>query len=207
MTIPSLARTRASLGLAALALGAGALSGCAAQQLHASPETVSSAGAAAAAADAQSGTCPDTAPATLSSNVAGTVASARSILEPPSRKTEGSGMEMFVFDRKEFRIPYHASVDAFATLIAHGDHTGKTRVSCLSVEPGGVIGEHPATGGQLFLVVAGSGWVSAADGRRLEIRAGQGVRWDPEEVHTSGSDSGMTAIAVEGPSLEIFSPE
>lgn len=116
-------------------------------------------------------------------------------------------MEMFVFDRKEFRIPHHQSVDAFATLIAHGTHTGRMRVSCLTVEPGGVIGEHPAAGGQVFLLVSGSGWVAGPDGRRLDVRAGQGVRWDPEEVHTSGSDTGFTAIAVEGPHLEIFGPE
>ncbi|WP_034269879.1 hypothetical protein [Actinospica robiniae] len=116
-------------------------------------------------------------------------------------------MEMFVFDRREFRIPHHESVDAFATLIAHGEHSGQTRVTCLSIEPGGVIGEHPAVGGQLFLVVAGEGWVSGPDGHRLDIRAGQGVRWDPEELHTSGSETGLSAIAVEGPDLEVFGPE
>jgi len=115
-------------------------------------------------------------------------------------------MEMFVFDRKEFRIPRYQSTDAFATLIAHGEHSGQTRVTCLSVEPGGIIGEHPASDGQLFLVVAGEGWVSGPDRRRLAIRAGQGVRWDPEEIHTSGSETGLTAIAVEGPNLEIFGP-
>lgn len=116
-------------------------------------------------------------------------------------------MEMFVFDRREFRIPHHESVDAFATLIAHGERSGQTRVTCLTIEAGGVIGEHPAAGGQLFLVVAGAGWVSGPDGRRLEIRAGQGVRWDSEERHASGSETGLTAIAVEGPDLEIFGPE
>ncbi|MBR7838101.1 hypothetical protein KDL01_32815 [Actinospica durhamensis] len=115
-------------------------------------------------------------------------------------------MEMFVFDRREFRIPRFASVDAFATLIAHGEYSGPTRVSCLSVEPGGLVGEHPAVGGQLLLLVAGSGWVSGPDGVRLELRAGQGVRWDPEEVHTSGSETGFTAIVLEGPDLEIFGP-
>jgi quercetin dioxygenase-like cupin family protein len=116
-------------------------------------------------------------------------------------------MEMFVFDRREFRIPHQESADAFATLIAHGPHSGQTRVTCLSVEPGGVIGEHPASGGQLFLVVAGAGWVSGPDGRRLAVQAGQGVRWDPEERHASGTDTGFTAIALEGPDLEVFGPE
>jgi quercetin dioxygenase-like cupin family protein len=113
-------------------------------------------------------------------------------------------MRMFTFDRKEWRIPHFDSIDAFATLIAHGEHSGKMQVTCLTVEPGGVIGAHPAVGGQVFLVVAGSGWVSGPDEERHAIQAGQGVRWDEGEVHTSGTGAGFTAIAVEGPTLEIF---
>jgi quercetin dioxygenase-like cupin family protein len=96
-------------------------------------------------------------------------------------------------------------VDAFATMIVRGEHSGRMQVTCLTVEPGGVIGTHPAVGGQVFLVVAGSGWVSGEDGERQPITAGQGVQWDEREIHTSGSDVGFTAIAVEGPVLEIYS--
>jgi len=113
-------------------------------------------------------------------------------------------MQIFIFDRKEWRIPQFDSIDAFATLIAHGEHAGGVRVTCLTVEPGGVIGTHPAVGGQMFLVVSGSGWVSGPDGERCPIQAGQGARWDEGEVHTSGTDAGFTAIAIEGPTLEIF---
>ncbi|MBR7838100.1 hypothetical protein KDL01_32810 [Actinospica durhamensis] len=72
MTIPYAAR--ASLGLAALALGASTLAGCASQRLQNSPATVSTAGASAAAADALSTTCPSTAPTNLSSNASGLAA-------------------------------------------------------------------------------------------------------------------------------------
>ncbi|HTJ68306.1 MAG TPA: hypothetical protein VL551_12310 [Actinospica sp.] len=113
-------------------------------------------------------------------------------------------MQTFTFDRKEFRIPRFDSVGAFATLIAHGEHSGQVRVTCLTVEPGGIIGTHAAVGGQVFLVVTGSGWVSGADGEKHPIQAGEGARWDEGEIHTSGTDVGFTAIAVEGPALEIF---
>jgi mannose-6-phosphate isomerase-like protein (cupin superfamily) len=116
-------------------------------------------------------------------------------------------MEMFTFDRKEWRIPSFDSAHAFATIIARGELSAKMQVTCLTVEPGGVIGTHPAVGGQLFLVVTGSGWVSGDDGERVAIRAGQGVRWDAGEIHTSGSDVGFTAIAVEGPTLRVYEPE
>ncbi len=69
MTIPYPAR--ATLGLAALALGAGMIAGCTTQEVQGSPETVSTAGAAQAAADVQSRACPSTAPTALSSNVDG----------------------------------------------------------------------------------------------------------------------------------------
>lgn len=62
---------RASLGLAVLALGASTLTGCASQRLQNSSATVSTAGASAAAVDAQTDTCPGTAPQNLSSNVGG----------------------------------------------------------------------------------------------------------------------------------------
>jgi hypothetical protein len=34
--------------------------------------------------------------------------------------------------------------------------------------------------------------------RREKIAAGQGVRWDAGEVHTTGAAAGLVAIAVEG---------
>lgn len=81
--------------------------------------------------------------------------------------------------------------------------TQHATVTCLSIEPGGVIGTHPAVGAQLFLVVTGSGWVSGPDGTREPIAAGQGVLWDSDEIHASGSDTGMTALAIEGPALVV----
>ncbi len=116
-------------------------------------------------------------------------------------------METFTFDRKEWRIPAFNSANAFATIIARGDFSGMIQVTCLTVEPGGIIGTHPAVGCQLFLVVTGSGWVSGSDGEQIPIHAGQGVRWAEGEIHTSGSDVGFTAIAVEGPALEVYESE
>ncbi len=39
------------------------------------------------------------------------------------------------------------------------------------------------------------------------VEAGQGARWAAGEVHTSGTDTSLTALAVEGPSLRLFEPE
>ena len=87
---------------------------------------------------------------------------------------EDIGMEIFRFDRDERLIGAHGSVGLHATRIASGDDG--VSVTCLAVRPGGVIGTHPATGDQLFLVIAGSGWVAGADGMRHPVQAGQGAR-------------------------------
>jgi len=114
-------------------------------------------------------------------------------------------MEIFRFDRDERLIGAHGSVGLHATRIASGDDG--VSVTCLAVRPGGVIGAHPATGDQLFLVIAGSGWVAGADGMRHPVQAGQGARWAKGEVHSSGTDTSLTALAVEGSSLRLFEPE
>ena len=114
-------------------------------------------------------------------------------------------MEIFHFDRDERNIPYHGSTGLLATRIAAGE--GPVRLTQLKVAPGGSIGTHPATDTQLFLVIAGSGWVAGPDGVRTPITAGQGARWEDGEVHTSGSDTGFTALVVEGAPLALYEPE
>jgi mannose-6-phosphate isomerase-like protein (cupin superfamily) len=114
-------------------------------------------------------------------------------------------MELFTFDRAERAFSHHGSVGLTATRIARGE--GQTGLTCLSVAPGGVIGTHPAVGAQMFLVIAGAGWVAGPDGERVAIAAGQGVRWDDGEVHTSGTDVGFTALSVEGAPFRLFEPE
>lgn len=113
-------------------------------------------------------------------------------------------MEVFRFDRGEKMIRNFGSEGVRATRVATGD--GRIHLTCLTVEPGGIIGTHTATEVQLFLVIAGEGWAAGADGRRVPISPGWGVRWDAGEDHTSGTDAGITALAVEGAALDLFEP-
>lgn len=114
-------------------------------------------------------------------------------------------MQIFQFDRREKVIEYHGSQGLRATRIARGD--GGVGLTCLALEPGGVIGTHPATGAQLFLVISGGGWTAGPDGQRVPIKAGQGARWEKDEVHTTGTDTGLVALAVEGAPMSLFEPE
>jgi hypothetical protein len=114
-------------------------------------------------------------------------------------------VEIFQFDRGEKVIQRHGSAGLRATRVAAGD--GPAQLTCLVVEPGGVIGTHPATATQLFLVVAGEGWAAGPDGERVAITAGWGARWNAGEEHTTGTDTGLTALALEGTALSLFEPE
>jgi hypothetical protein len=114
-------------------------------------------------------------------------------------------VEIFQFDRGEKIIQRYGSAGLRATRIADGD--GQVHLTCLTVEPGGVIGAHPATSIQLFLVVAGEGWVAGPDGERVPITTGWGVRWDAGENHTSGTQAGLTALAIGSATLDLFEPE
>jgi quercetin dioxygenase-like cupin family protein len=78
---------------------------------------------------------------------------------------------------------------------------GEAHVVCLRLGPGGVLGRHPASVEQLFVVVDGEGWASGADGERVPVTAGTAIHWQAGEQHESGSESGLTAIVVESERL------
>jgi len=81
--------------------------------------------------------------------------------------------------------------------------TTSGHVVVISIEPGGLVGRHPAGAEQLFLVVSGSGWVTGPDGRRVALGAGEAAVWSAGEEHESGSAEGMTALVVEAEQLDI----
>ena len=89
-----------------------------------------------------------------------------------------------------------------ATITGVAQCSGDVRVSLLRLDVGGIVGEHPATSTQVFLVVAGSGWVRSRNEERRPIEAGRAAVWDAGEAHESGSDVGLTAVVIEAETLE-----
>ena len=114
-------------------------------------------------------------------------------------------IEVFTFDRAEHEVSDHGSAGLRATRIAQ--FTQGARATCLAVSPGGLIGTHPAVSHQVLLIVAGSGWVAGEDDARVAVEAGQAASWEPGEKHTTGTDTGLTAIALEGGLVFVFEPE
>ncbi len=90
----------------------------------------------------------------------------------------------------------HARLSGIAHLQA------EAQVSNLYLEPDGMVGLHPASTPQLFLVVSGSGWVYSETSGRVPISAGQAAYWEKGEQHASGTDSGLTAVIIESERLD-----
>ena len=75
-------------------------------------------------------------------------------------------------------------------------------VACFTIEPGGVIGHHQAVETQLLLVLAGDASVSGADGVPVVVGPGDAVLWDAAEWHETRTNTGLTALVMEGTGLD-----
>jgi quercetin dioxygenase-like cupin family protein len=110
-------------------------------------------------------------------------------------------VKIYRFDR-EVAHPITRFDSAGVAIGRVGRFEGMFQVGCFHVEPGGGVGFHAATFSQLFMVVAGEGWVRGAEPERTPIAAGQAAFWDTGEWHESGSEAGMTVVVVESPALD-----
>jgi hypothetical protein len=70
--------------------------------------------------------------------------------------------------------------------------------------PGGGLRRHPATNPQILAVLDGSGAVSGADGIEEPIASGEAVFWAESEEHETRSETGLTALIIEGRQLDRF---
>ena len=71
-------------------------------------------------------------------------------------------------------------------------------------EPGGRLRRHPATYPQILAILEGSGEVSGADGDEEPIEAGEAVFLHEGEEHEMKSAAGLTALIIDGESLDRF---
>jgi quercetin dioxygenase-like cupin family protein len=89
-----------------------------------------------------------------------------------------------------------------ASSLRLGDGSGEVHIYCIYFESGSQIGKHPTGYGQLFLVMNGEGWVAGSDGERIKLKTGQGAFFERGELHSKGSDIGMTVIMIQVSNLE-----
>jgi quercetin dioxygenase-like cupin family protein len=100
-------------------------------------------------------------------------------------------------------ITQHGSIGAMVGGVANVG--GWARVAVIQLEPGGVLGMHPAAVPQLLLVADGRASVRSGDNPPLEIAQGQGVYWEAGEPHeTTSGETGLTAIVIEAETLDLL---
>ncbi len=96
-------------------------------------------------------------------------------------------------------IDRFGSVNVLITFIA--DLAAHAQVHCMYIGAGGIVGHHPTVNNQLFLVMNGSGWVRGGSGEVLPISSRQAAFWEAGEWHECRTETGMTAIVIEGEGL------
>lgn len=110
-------------------------------------------------------------------------------------------MEFYRFDAEVRReIQQFGSKNVGITPIQRME--GPLSIGCMHFSSDSVLGIHPATCPQLFLVVDGEGWVRVANEEKIAVQKGVAVYWTPGEEHESGSKTGMVAMIVEGDHLD-----
>ena len=97
-------------------------------------------------------------------------------------------------------IEQFGSVKAIISRIVHLE--AEAAVNVAYIHPMGRIGYHQAVAPQLFLLVEGEGWVRDEFDEIFPIKEGQAVFWEQNEWHESGSETGMTAVIIEGVSFD-----
>ena len=114
-------------------------------------------------------------------------------------------MEILRFDaalaERIRRRPYEVK-GAAAIKVAEGE--GEAHSYVVYFEPGGVIGPHEAGFGQIFFAIGGNGWVAGGDGERVSLAEGEAAFIHRGEIHSKGSETGMTALMVQVRDLTLF---
>ena len=105
----------------------------------------------------------------------------------------GASHSIAAFYSRASLAPLMRATDAARTIVMH-------------LPPDGIVGTHDATVRQLFCVVAGEGWVAGPDDVRHPIRPFHAAEWQAGERHTSGTETGMVAVVIEG-DFEVELPE
>ena len=110
-------------------------------------------------------------------------------------------MKVFAFGRDVAKaLGAYDSRQAAVSRVARIE--GRVQIAVIHLGPGGTVGRHPAVVNQLFMVVAGEGWVAGNDGSRVSVGPGRAAFWVAGEEHASGTDSGMIAVVIEAKDLD-----
>ena len=112
-------------------------------------------------------------------------------------------MERFAFDDVEL-APHEELLRAVTVvpLTSPLSAGSPVQAAIFRVGPGGGLARHPASVPQILAVLEGGGEVSGPDGTFAAITAGEAVFWREGEEHETRTESGLTALIIEGTGIE-----
>src|SRR5918995_304871 len=115
-------------------------------------------------------------------------------------------MERFSFRDDVAFVPRGDLLDdvTIAPLTQPSEEGALVKAAIFRFGPGGRIRRHPGTYPQIIAVLEGSGEVSGANGVDESIGAGEAVFLHEGEDHELKSEAGLTALIIEGESLDRF---
>jgi quercetin dioxygenase-like cupin family protein len=115
-------------------------------------------------------------------------------------------VERFSFAPEAAFVPRGDLLDqvSLAPLTQPFEEGALVQAAIFRFEPGGRLRRHPATLPQILAVLGGSGEVSGANGVDEPIGAGEAVFLHEGEEHEMKSEAGLTALIMEGTSLDRF---
>lgn len=111
-------------------------------------------------------------------------------------------MEFFSFAKENGRKVTHYESDFILSRLAIAE--GRTVISYMYLEGNGIIGYHEAPVNQILYIVQGEGFVCNEQKEYRKIQAGEAVFWTKGEWHETKTYAGLTAIVIEG---ETLNPE
>ena len=115
-------------------------------------------------------------------------------------------MERFSFGDDVAFVPRGDLLDGvtIAPLTQPSEEGALVKAAIFRFATGGRIRRHPGTYPQIFAVLEGSGAVSGEDGVEEPIAAGEAVFLNEGEDHELRSEAGLTALIIEGETLDRF---
>ena len=115
-------------------------------------------------------------------------------------------MERFSFSSHVAFVPRGDLLEGVtvAPLTSPFEEGALVQAAIFRFEPGGRLRRHSGTDPQIFAILEGSGEVSGVDGNDEPIEAGEAVFLHEAEEHEIKSAAGLTALIIEGESLDRF---
>lgn len=111
-------------------------------------------------------------------------------------------MEILSFAKEYGRRVTHYDSNFILSRLAITE--GRTVISFMYLEENGIIGYHEAPVNQILYVVTGEGFVCNEKKEYKHLQAGDAVFWTQGEWHETKTATGLTAIVIEG---ETLNPE